>query len=272
VRAAWSRSSGEAALAYATLGFSVLPLRGKVPALKSWKPYQTAPAPLEVVERWARAGLLRNVGLVCGAGSGGLVVLDLDGEAAYAAFAARFPRLISTYTVATGSGYGRHLYFLCARPPPSTRALHTPLGNVELCSGGRQVAAPPSVHPDTGRPYTVWLPLDLLRVPDLDLVRSWIATLRPKQNPICQQKGLPMDPEKRAAPHLVEAVTAYFLALGYRRNGDWLNGPCVHPERHQHHDAKPSFGYNIRTGYGHCFVCGVLSEKDIAAALDMSGW
>ena len=76
-----------AALAYAALGLSVIPLDGKRPALKSWTKYQQE----RVDERTIRAWSFGNVGIVCGRISGNLVVLDLDGAAGYAAFAATFP-------------------------------------------------------------------------------------------------------------------------------------------------------------------------------------
>lgn len=274
VRAAQAPTVTAAASAYAALGFSVLPLRGKVPALTSWKPYQNAAAPPGVVETWARAGLFYNVGLVCGAGSDGLVVLDLDGEAAYAALSARFPDLAATYTVATGSGRGRHLYYRCARPPCTARALRTPLGNLELCAHGRQVVAPPSTHPLTRRPYTVWLPLEVLAVPDLDALCAWIAglcsTASMVTHPSAGRRVLPLPGANLPLPRLIDHLAAHFAAQGYRRHGDWLNGPCVYPQRHQHGDRASSFGFNTRTGYGHCFACGALLAKEIAAAVDLA--
>jgi hypothetical protein len=99
-----------------------------------------------------RQGILQNIGIVCGVASGNLVVLDLDGAAGYPAFAASFPHLAETYTVATGGGVGRHVYFRVEQMPPSVKAMNTPIGNLELCGEGRQVVAPPSLHPITGQP------------------------------------------------------------------------------------------------------------------------
>ncbi len=262
VLAAQSTSVLDAAFAYATLGFSVLPLHGKVPALFAWGRYQHIPASSDRLRAWALAGLFSNVGIVCGAVSGGLVVLDLDGEAAYAAFAAIFPELTTTYTVATGSGHGRHVYLFAATLPPSARVLHTPIGNLEIRSTGLQVAAPPSIHP-SGRPYTVLHALDVQRVPDLAAVHRWVqAFQRPTTPPVRRAP-----PTSRADPVLVKALTEFFIAAGYRANGDWLNGPCIYPERHQHDDAKPSFGFNRRSGYGWCFVCGSMLAVQIAGVL-----
>lgn len=46
------------------------------------------------------------------------------------------------------------------------------------------------------------------------------------------------------------------------QRGDWLNGACPFPERHKHGDRHPSFGFNTKTGYGFCHVCGTLLLKN----------
>ena len=69
-------SIAAAALAYAALGLSVIPLDGKRPALKSWTQYQQERADEQTIRSWT----FGNVGIVCGAVSGNLVVLDLDGQ------------------------------------------------------------------------------------------------------------------------------------------------------------------------------------------------
>jgi hypothetical protein len=68
-------------------------------------------------------------------------------------------------------------------------------------------------------------------------------------------------------PRVVEALADLFLMHGYKSRGTWLNGPCVYPQRHQHGDAHPSFGYNTASGYGFCHVCGTLLTKDLCGAV-----
>src|SRR5690606_1293233 len=128
-----------------------------------------------------RQGILQNIGIVCGTVSGKLVVLDLDGAAGYPAFAASFPHLADTYTVATGGGVGRHVYFHTEQMPPSVKAIGTPIGNLELCGEGRQVVAPPCVHPTTGQPYRVEKVYDILQVPDLGELVRWIEAFKPRE-------------------------------------------------------------------------------------------
>ena len=177
LHAAKSHTVYEAARAYAQAGLSVIPLQGKRPALASWKQFQTTPAMPDIIEAWQKAGLLNNVGIICGEVSGNLVVLDLDGPASYPAFAVLFPELAETFTVKTGSGQGYHVYWVVDELPPSIKAMDTPIGNLEICANGRQVVAAPSVHPDSGQPYTVAKELDVRQVDDITLVLEWNATL-----------------------------------------------------------------------------------------------
>ncbi|MCD4687121.1 MAG: RepB family DNA primase, partial [Anaerolineae bacterium] len=68
-------------------------------------------------------------------------------------------------------------------------------------------------------------------------------------------------------PALLTAVTNTLLEQGYRRSGDWVSGPCPFPQHHRHNDHHVSFGFNARTGYGHCFRCGSMLLKDLCQTL-----
>ena len=269
IRAAQASSLFAAAEAYALLGFSVLPLIGKRPALPSWTAFQTVAASGLTIADWHRAGLIQNVGLICGAISRNLVVLDLDGAAGYPAFAATFPHLTDTFTVATGGGVGRHVYFYTDRLPLSLKAMGTPIGNLELCANGRQVVAPPSIHPVTGQAYRVEQPLDILRVPHLDDLATWIESFKPREPaPEWKPPRVPtISGNDRINQRLLETICRQLEGRGFKPHGDWLHGRCLHPERHRNGDRNPSFGFNTVSGYGHCYVCGTLLAKDIAATL-----
>ena len=65
----------------------------------------------------------------------------------------------------------------------------------------------------------------------------------------------------------IQRVADVLTACGCKPRGDWLNGACPFPGRHKHGDRHPSFGYNTKTGYGFCHVCGTLLLKDLCAAL-----
>jgi len=267
VSAAQQETVLSAALAYAALGLSVIPLDGKRPALKSWTKYQQERADEITIHAWS----FGNVGIVCGRVSRNLVVFDLDGAAGYAAFEATFPALAETYTVASGGGIGRHVYFYAELLPPSVKAMNTPIGHLELCGDGRQVVAPPSIHPITGQPYRIEKALDILRVPNLDELVAWVEAFKPRQ------EARTWKPPRISAPtgdaplnrRVVDEIARTLAGQGFKSHGDWLHGRCINPQGHKHGDRNPSFGFNTTSGYGHCYVCGTMLAKDICARLNI---
>lgn len=270
VQAAQSKTILDAAIAYMQMGFSVLPLKGKRPALDNWKQFQETAAKLPTIQSWHKAGLLQNVGLVCGAVSGNRVALDLDGVAGYAAFAATFPTLTETYTVATGGGIGKHLYWQVEQLPPAVKAMGTPLGNLEMCAAGRQIVAVPSIHPTTHNPYIVEKTLPILHIADLVEVVEWIESFKKMTSPLPTKWQPPRHMpavSNDLNPSVIEALAQYFANLGYRRHGEWLHGPCVYAGNHKNGDRHPSFGFNTQSGYGYCFKCGTILAKDLCHAL-----
>jgi len=70
-------------------------------------------------------------------------------------------------------------------------------------------------------------------------------------------------------PDLVARIEDELIQRGCKPRGDWLSGACPFPERHKHADQHPSFGFNTRSGYGFCHVCGTLLLKDVCAALNI---
>jgi len=68
---------------------------------------------------------------------------------------------------------------------------------------------------------------------------------------------------------LVARVTEELIRRGCKPRGEWLNGVCPFPQRHKHDDQHPSFGFNTRSAYGFCHVCGTLLLKDLCAALNL---
>lgn len=245
---------------------------GKRPALTSWIQYQQEAAPSETIQGWNSAGQLHNIGIVCGKVSGNLVVLDLDGAAGYPAFAATFPTLAETYTVASGGGVGRHVYFRTEQMPPSVKAMNTPIGNLELCGEGRQVVAPPSIHPTTGKPYCVEKSFNILQVPELTVLAAWIESFKPHQSVHEWQPPARINfptSDVSLNPRVINEIARVLVGQGFKAHGEWLHGNCIYPERHKNGDRNPSFGFNTRTGYGHCYVCGTLLAKEVCESLNI---
>lgn len=71
----------------------------------------------------------------------------------------------------------------------------------------------------------------------------------------------------RLNPLLLQAVTDRLTHMGYSGRGDWLSGPCLYPTHHRHDDTHASFGFNARSGYGNCYVCGSILLKDICTEI-----
>lgn len=161
----------DAALTYVDMGFSVIPLRGKVCPIR-WVQYQTKAATFGNIHVWHRTNVMQNVGLVCGQVSDNLAVIDLDGLDSVGEFQAAFPHLFNnTYQVLTGSGQGVHLYFRCWQLPQTTRTK-----GFELRCDGCYVVAPPSIHPITRAAYVANGDITQLRtLRDLKEVETWIA-------------------------------------------------------------------------------------------------
>jgi hypothetical protein len=112
---------------YATSGLSVIPigsLKNKSPRLETWAPYTVAAAGEAEAVAWFTPNghpAAPGLGIVCGAVSGGLTVIDFDtmadGDTAFDTWAALVeqlaPGLVDRLpSVITPSG-GRHVYFRC---------------------------------------------------------------------------------------------------------------------------------------------------------------
>lgn len=149
-----------AASAFATAGLSVIPigsLEDKSPALDSWKPYTLARASQEDAVHWFVANgrpASPGLGLVCGAVSGGLTVLDFDTRPDGTTLFEEWldlvmdlaPDLPTTLPlVGTPSG-GRHVYFRCDVVEGNTKLAESATRQtwIETRGEGGYVLAPPT--------------------------------------------------------------------------------------------------------------------------------
>lgn len=141
----------QAALAYLTRGWSVIPLRpGEKRPLVRWEQYQKRRPERDEVSRWFAAWPDANIGIVTGSVSR-LVVLDVDpahgGLESLAALERRHGPLPASVEARTGGG-GRHVYFL--HPGGVVRNRAGLAQGVDVRGDGGYVVAPPSVHPSGG--------------------------------------------------------------------------------------------------------------------------
>jgi hypothetical protein len=178
-----------AALAYSSrLGWAVLPLRGKAPAIKGGRGHLDATNdPEKIRSYWARSPG-SNVGVSC-IGSG-FIALDVDtryrGDETLAELENRHGPLSHTVLQITGGG-GAHILFRAPRdlqPPGSIGA------GIDAKWRGSIVVSP-SIHPDTGRRY-LWAaghhPLEMPLAP----LPAWlVALLTPRINPSTTRQARP---------------------------------------------------------------------------------
>ena len=155
----------EAALAYAGMGFSTIPIkpRSKVPGLRRWMQYQERRPREEEIRGWFDGSRERNLAVVCGEVSGGLFVLDFDDPQAFDYVFDKEVFLASETLVARTGGGGYHVYLRAEgsqtpkksslrRRHAKDRGPHLP---VDIQGEKSYVVAPPSVH-ESGESY-VWM-------------------------------------------------------------------------------------------------------------------
>jgi len=163
-------------------GWQVLPLKGKIPVTAHG--CDDATTDPEQVRSWWRRWPAANIGARV---PSALIVLDIDprhgGDVGLAQLEAGHGALPATLTTISGGGDGgRHLYFL--RPPGAVTSTRMPRG-IDVKMVGYCVV-PPSLHPDTGRPYQ-WIDADPVPLP------PWLRTiLRPapaRPRPVTRSGG-----------------------------------------------------------------------------------
>lgn len=166
-----------AALAAHDAGLSVVRVRAdgtKAPA-GQWKQYQSSRAERAVVEEWFTPPALAGLGVICGAVSGDLEMIELEGRLMADDGSRRFAtacrraglelllrRLVNGFAVSSPSG-GLHLYYRVDGPAVGNtklarNAAHETL--IETRGEGGFVVLPPSsgtVHP-SGKPWRVRAP------------------------------------------------------------------------------------------------------------------
>lgn len=171
---------GKAALWYAErMNWPVHPLNGKIPIIPDWP--NRASTNYKTISSWWTENPSANVGILCGRRSG-IIVIDIDprngGEESFDGLVEELGPLPPTPEVMTGGG-GRHIYFRY----PENRSIPKakPRAGIDIQSDGSQVVAPPSRHPQTGRPY-IWEESSRPdQIPLADLPQRWISFLSEKQ-------------------------------------------------------------------------------------------
>ena len=197
----------DAALDFARTGWPVFPClpRSKQPAVQGG--FHAATTNPETIKRFWRIAD-RNIGIPTGEGAG-FWVLDVDGEAGEAALLILEREqgpLPPTREVTTGNG--RHVWFHCAAPIPSSAGR---IGTgLDARADRAYIIAPPSIHP-SGRAYA-WRSGTELLAP----APQWLIRLaRAKPVPTISERALASIslPNRRPGCYGLAALNAEVAAL-----------------------------------------------------------
>ena len=144
----------DAAIEYASRGMAVFPLkvRGKEPMTAHG--VKNATTNFDTIEKWWTRYPNANIGIACGAVSGGLLVVDLDekengisGSDSLHNWERENGELPETVRSITGKG-GAHLLYRIDHPEKNKVNL---LEGVDIRSDNGYIVAPPSIHPNGNR-------------------------------------------------------------------------------------------------------------------------
>ncbi|MDX2137152.1 MAG: DNA-primase RepB domain-containing protein [Chloroflexota bacterium] len=211
--------------------------------------------------RWKRGGGTDVVALPA-------LFVDVDDPSAEAL--ARLRRATPAPSCIVASGGGVHAYWWLDEPTRDLNTARLLLRGLAAALGGDSLSVAQSLRvvgsvntkPSRGNA--------LCRVVELHewrcCINDFTAYLpRPAPRPASHriQSTTPYVPSGDLIAHITHAL----MQRGGRLRGDWVNGACPFPERHKHGDRQPSFGFNTRSGYGFCHVCGTLLLKDLCPAL-----
>jgi len=169
----------EYAKLYLTRGLSVIPLKPKAKEpLIPWKEFQERIASEKEIEEWFKDNTI-NIGIICGAISDNLFVIDFDNKKVfkiwYDLIDKNYPDVrdivLNTWNVETGRGV--HIYFRADVDKKTFKELFRTkpklIDGVDIKGEGGYVVAPPSIHP-SGKLYEFILgPYEGIDIAKVDL-------------------------------------------------------------------------------------------------------
>lgn len=172
----------EAARRYHAAGFSLIPCKYKKPDLSAWQEYTVKRPTLREINHWFEENRLgQSIGLVLGQVSHNVVAVDLDGMNAARFFKMKFPHLLNTRIVFSGSKTGFHLYYRVDELPTNINVRVPEVGGFEIRGNGQYVIAPPSPHL-AGFNYQVRRDLAIMRLENMNEISDWFNLLREREN------------------------------------------------------------------------------------------
>ncbi|MEG4501662.1 DUF3987 domain-containing protein [Microcoleus sp. F10-C6] len=211
--------------------------------------------------------LWTGVSIVTGPLSSGIMAIDFDGPAAWKKYLELSDNQAPPFTNHWTSGKPGHFQILLSVPPEKWEGLKPQ--KIELENGNKLElrwnqcsTLPPSIHPDTGKPYFWESDTDtpIAECPDfiLDLMREVPAIELPQkpkpENPIsadADEKSLVDKLEQEILPRL-DAEEFYGSYIKLKTSGKNLKGLCPF-----HDEKTASFTISPEEKTFHCFGCSV---------------
>ncbi len=169
---------------YLERNLSVIPLRecSKEPFLRNWTRFSKQRPTRDEIETWVSDHPSSNIGLCCGPASG-VVVFDLDLDLTRKLHRQIYKKIkiyIPDSPIKKVGKKGFSLFFKDNGVRSRTISVKVPSGETinvaDFLSAGRQTVLPPSLHPDTRKPYR-WSETSLLATPVEDLPEFPIENL-----------------------------------------------------------------------------------------------
>lgn len=239
---------GTFAVEYAINHWPVFPLRGKYPAIAGGRGVHDATTDVDQIIAWW-AGRYRgcNIG---GRVPDRMFVIDVDprngGDRSLALLEAQHHRLPETLATLSGRGDGgRHLFY--RRPAGKLTAANLGPG-IDLKTPAGYVVLPPSIHPDSGKPYT------RIDAPVVEPPR-WLVALIVKPDPV-----------PTASPSKAVAYTGPSVADQYTDAASWADvlephgwrcldaDPDADGARWRHPQATAKWSATIKHGNLFCYT------------------
>ncbi|NUQ05103.1 MAG: hypothetical protein HUU31_14555 [Anaerolineae bacterium] len=220
------------------------------------------------LNRWQRGGAADVVALPA-------LFVDVDDPSTEAFI--RLQRADPSPSCIVASGGGYHAYWWLDEPTADLRTARDLLRGLAVALHGDHLSVAQSLRVPLSHNSKPMRGNALCRVLELhdhryalDRFKAYLRSDRPSVH----RSSTAITPAARTPSALnadtISCVADALLASGCKPRGDWLNGACPFPERHKHADRHPSFGFNTKTGYGYCHVCGTLLLKDLCPTLGIS--